>query len=384
MIFPDRALSLVRMTDSDDTFGLDDDSQLGPSYDGVRSTLAKVPADLGAVIALVVITDVVALAPVLRDTPLRFVFGVVFALFLPGYAVVAALYPARKPPRDPSSTWEDIDGFESAAVTDDDGGPLPAPGPSTAIDGVERVVLSVALSVCIVPLVGYVFNFTQVGIQFVPVLVAVSAITVGLALVGIYRRLSLPAAMRFAVPYRDWITTLKRTLHSPDDRVDNALNVSLILVGVLLVSTLVVAMVATPQQQERYTEVYLAAENETTGELVATDLPTNYTRGEGRSLILGIENHERQQIRYTVVVQMQNVSIGTDPPRIVEERRLLELEARLAHNETALLRHDLAPPTTGDSLRIQYLVYKGPPPAEPTADNAYRELHLWINVTAAG
>jgi len=35
---------------------------------------------------------------------------------------------------------------------------------------------------------------------------------------------------------------------------------------------------------------------------------------------------------------------------------------------------------TGENLRVQYLLYRGDPPAEPTQENAYRSLHLWVDV----
>jgi uncharacterized membrane protein len=34
-------------------------------------------------------------------------------------------------------------------------------------------------------------------------------------------------------------------------------------------------------------------------------------------------------------------------------------------------------------LRLAYLLYKGEAPPEPTVENAYREVHLWVNVTEA-
>jgi hypothetical protein len=39
---------------------------------------------------------------------------------------------------------------------------------------------------------------------------------------------------------------------------------------------------------------------------------------------------------------------------------------------------------TGERLRLTYLLYRGAPPQTPTTDNAYRELHLWVNVTQEG
>ncbi|WP_415087806.1 DUF1616 domain-containing protein [Natronomonas sp.] len=35
---------------------------------------------------------------------------------------------------------------------------------------------------------------------------------------------------------------------------------------------------------------------------------------------------------------------------------------------------------TGTDLRLSFLLYDGDVPAQPTRENAYRNLHLWISV----
>jgi uncharacterized membrane protein len=42
----------------------------------------------------------------------------------------------------------------------------------------------------------------------------------------------------------------------------------------------------------------------------------------------------------------------------------------------------VTPTLTGQRLRLAYLLYRGSPPPDPTVENAYREVHLWINVSA--
>ena len=64
------------------------------------------PADLAAVLALVLLTNAAVLAPLIRETPLRIPLGLAFVLFVPGYAFIAALFPeaGESPTGD---GWED-------------------------------------------------------------------------------------------------------------------------------------------------------------------------------------------------------------------------------------------------------------------------------------
>ncbi len=87
--------------------------------------------------------------------PLRYVLGTVFVLFLPGYSLVEALYPRG-----------------------DELSPL------------ERLALSIGLSLALVPLVGLLLNYTPFGIRLYPVLASLSALTLCLAFIGARRKLA--------------------------------------------------------------------------------------------------------------------------------------------------------------------------------------------------
>lgn len=56
--------------------------------------LRAVPVDLVGITALTICTVGLSLFPGLRGTALHLVAGVLFVLFAPGYAFVAALFPA--------------------------------------------------------------------------------------------------------------------------------------------------------------------------------------------------------------------------------------------------------------------------------------------------
>lgn len=339
----------------------------------------RLPADLAAVVALVVITAAVVFLPIVSETPLRVVFGLPFVLFVPGYAFIAALFPEA----GTFETSEADEGADEASVDDREG-----------IDGIERVALSFGLSIAIVPLIGLVLNFTPWGIRLVPIMVAVSLFTLASTAVAARRRWELDPEDRFVVPWREWVGEARAELFEPESRSDAALNVLLVLSILLAVGSVGYA-VAVPQQGEAFTEFYLLTENDD-GEYVADDYPTEFTQGESESLVVGIGNHEHQPESYSVVVALQEVRIENDSADQVnnttangnvsvvveQEDELRRFQTQVAHNETWHLQHNVTPTMTGERLRLTYLLYKGEVPADPTTENAYRELHLWVNVTA--
>ena len=319
--------------------------------------IRRFPADLAAVVGLTLVTVLVVVLPVVRETPIRIVLGLPFVLFLPGYAFIAALFPERGTTAD-----ADEDDVER------DGG----------IDGIERVALSFGLSIAIVPLLGLVLNFTPWGIQLTPIILSVSALTIGCAIVAALRRWELPAEERFSVPYREWVAAGRTEIFHPDDRTDAVLNVVLALTIVLALGSVGFA-VASPQDGEQFTEFYLLTENDE-GELVASGYPEEFVQGEAQSLIVGIENQEHETVDYTVVVQLERVEGEGNETAIAEREELDRFRTTLAHNETQQMEREIAPTMAGEELRLTFLLYEGEVPAEPTRDNAYRDLHLWISV----
>ena len=83
----------------------------------------------------------------------RYVVGSLFVLYLPGFALIEALYPKR----------EDLE-------------PL------------ERLALSIGLSLALVPLVGLVLNYTPWGIRLDPIFVALAFLTIALGTVAVARK----------------------------------------------------------------------------------------------------------------------------------------------------------------------------------------------------
>lgn len=324
--------------------------------------IRQLPFDLVAVCLVVFLTVAVVLVPVVRETPIRIIVGIPFLLFSPGYALVAALFPEAGSNRD-----GDASGRENVAMA------------GRHIDGIERVALSFGLSIAVVPLTGIVLNFTPLGIRLLPTLATVSGITLVATAVAAKRRQEVPPDERFRVPYRQWMRSAREMVFDPETQADAALSL-LLVAGILLALSSVGYAMLVPQQGESFTELYLLTETED-GRLVADDYPTEFTQGEGKPLVVGITNRENQPTTYTLIVSLQRVRVENNSTAVLESTQLNRFSPSLDHNETWQQNHTITPTQTGQRLRLVYLLYRDTPPQSPTVDNAYRETHLWVNVT---
>ncbi len=339
----------------------------------VPATLRRLPTDLGLVTVYLGCATAVVVVPGLNQTVLRPMLALPLVLFVPGYLFVAALFPEAGPPLDDGETPDATDDGAAAARTDD------------GIDGIERVALSFGTSIAIVPLIGLVLNFTPFGIRLVPILISLllfCGTTLGLAA---RRRAAVAPEQRFSVDVVGALVDVRTELTQPDSRADAALNV-LLVVSVLLAVSSVGYAVAVPKQGEAFTELYLLTEGED-GELVADGYPTELVQGEPASLVVGVGNHEHERVDYTVVVALQRVTpvneSGNTTVRVDGQRQLQRFSPTLADNETWERGHTVTPPIAGERLRLIYLLYRGDAPAAPSTATAYREVHLWVNVTAS-
>ena len=115
----------------------------------LRIIFDRLPIDLTLVILLTLSCIPFVLIPPLNETPVRIILGLLLlVLFLPGYSLIAALFPRK-----------------------DD------------LDGIERIAL----------------RFQGSGIAVVPVLAVLSMFTVSLAVIAGVRRQGLPEGELFVV-----------------------------------------------------------------------------------------------------------------------------------------------------------------------------------------
>ncbi|MEM0361259.1 MAG: DUF1616 domain-containing protein [Sulfolobales archaeon] len=167
----DKELSLEEYVSS--KFGRTGFKELRMLYDEVRSgrlTLVdpNPPKDfLGYVVRLdyslwfwvVILTSLATLASVILSeyvlllNYLRYVLGTVYVLFMPGYVTIEALYPRDK-----------------------------------ELSNLERLALSVGLSLAIVPLLGLVLNYTPWGIRLAPTIASLTTYIIVISTTALYRK----------------------------------------------------------------------------------------------------------------------------------------------------------------------------------------------------
>ncbi|WP_436346891.1 DUF1616 domain-containing protein [Natronorubrum sp. FCH18a] len=274
------------------------------------------------------------------------------ALFLPGYALVSVLFPAGN--RSAQKTT-------STAIETRPRG----------IDVVERLGLSFATSLAIVPMVVIALPFTEWGLTTVSIAAALVVITVGLAQLGVVRRLRTPKPERFIVSPLASVSRLRRD----ESAVATVSSVLLVLAVGLAAGALLLGFLA-PVSTGGYSELALYSEDEN-GELVAGDIDGEVAPGESVPVTVSIDNQEGEETDYTVVVQEQAIEDG----EVVERTELEELETTLDDGTTGTGDLEITPTADeGETVRISVLMYEGDPPEEPTNDNADEDTFFWVTV----
>lgn len=324
----------------------------------------RVPADLAAAVGYALLVAAVFYLPV-TDTVVRTLVGAPLLFFLPGYVTVAAAFPGRQPASTEAS------------------GALARATSTVATRGftwVERAALSFGASVALLPLLALAESLA-LGSFSAPATVATLAgfVTVGAVVAGV-RRLRLPADERYRGPVAAWAADLHAAIFDADSTVDALVTAALAVAVLLAVSTMAYAMAA-PQEGEGFSTLGVYTENES-GDLVADGYPTELAVGEPADLVAAVENHERRDVDYTLVVELQRVRTDGDSATVVEDA-VLDRETRtVAAGETWTWRHQVAPTFAGEQLRVTYYLYRGDAPDDPSAETAYRRAFVWVNVTA--
>ncbi len=140
------------------------------------------------------------------------------------------------------------------------------------------------------------------------------------------------------------------------NRLDKSLTMGLVI-GVVVSGALLSSFVAAPKVGERFTQFYVLGSG---GKIER--YPTNLTLGENGTVILGVINQEFEEVNYSVVVKLDNETIGTVD------------NVGLMHEEKWEQNFTFTPEEAGDKIKLEFLLFR------EGADDPYRSLQLWISV----
>jgi uncharacterized membrane protein len=265
-------------------------------------------------LAAIVLLVAILLTP---NSPVRVVLGLPFVLFFPGYVLIAALYPR-----------------------------------SNDLDGIERVALSLGLSLAVVPLIGLVLNYTTWGIRLTPILVSLALFIAVCSAAAVRQRMRHSAAERFGGDIRPLLQAARSL-----PWVNLALAAGVI--GVLLFAGFRYGVLGGSRGGETFTEFYVLGPG---GK--AEGYPRRLLVGEPSQVIVGIINHEGQTARYRVEVQAGVDRLASEGP------------FALADGEKREDRVGIVVRRPAKQVKVEFVLFmdgaKGP----------YRTLHIWVDVLA--
>jgi uncharacterized membrane protein len=279
-------------------------------------------------LALIIVATLATLAfnflPYLNQTFIRPIFGVIVVFFVPGYALIAALFPNKK-----------------------------------GVNNSQRIALSLGLSVAVVPAMLLILSF-WFGINLGTLLVPLALFIVICTVIAEVRRRALPQAERFSVKLPQ-IQIIEKAFSGSERRVDKLLSVILIL-SIVALSLTIGYTIAFPNPGEPFTEFYILGANGTIG-----NYPTQYQLSEQKPVTVGVVNHEQQDTSYELVVRLNDTNKSTV---------LYSENVSIADNQTWQKVVNLKPDRTGSNMTMEFLLYRDNQLGVP-----YRETDLPVSVS---
>ncbi len=271
--------------------------------------------DLIAVVILVGLCILFVLVEPFNETPLRIPFSLILLLFLPGYALISAMFPKMG-----------------------------------EISGIERFTLAIGLSIAIAVFDSFAISVTPYLFRPMPLILTLSAITLFLLLLTAIIRAFVPAGERYFVDYQGFIESLRADDEKMSD-IERMLFIALI--GSIIIASSMLIYAKLTFEDEEFSALYILGPD---GK--AEGYQKNFYIGEPGTIAVGVENYEHAATDYTL-----QVKLGTG---VLETRKIT-----LAHREKWLEDITFVPDRTGDRMKLEFVLYKDERP--------YRSVHLWVN-----
>ncbi|KYK27043.1 MAG: hypothetical protein AYK23_00360 [Candidatus Proteinoplasmatales archaeon SG8-5] len=217
--------------------------------------IQRYPIDLVLVIIFTLVGVLTALF-LQEGNLLRVAFGLPLLLVIPGYTLTSSLWPEK--------------------------------GLST----LERLALSIGLSIVIVAINGLVTSYLT-GLTLTNILVGLVLIIFIFSGIACYRRSTLPMDDRYNLMISE---IASRSADSTDKLFSMSIMIMLIMTGCFMAY-----MLAMPSIEPAYTEFYILDSDGTYG-----GYPVNISANQTAAIIIGITCHEEEQKVYTITTAVGN------------------------------------------------------------------------------
>lgn len=226
------------------------------------------PYDLIAICAVAALSALLSAFSVTSEALLIPAFFCVF--FAPGYALVSALFPAAK--ANPPAPAKDA-------------GPL-----DSEIGLLERIAASVVLSMLMFAIGGISLSWTPSGLTKPAVLAEVTGLTIGLSILAIYRRASVPPGSELDISFDIGMAGKKLNLA---ERIVAVVAVA----GLVLAGAYAVGLVPGGIGEEPHTEFGLSGPD---GNLAS--LPQQLVTMQNATVRISLSNRMLQAVSYNLTV----------------------------------------------------------------------------------
>lgn len=255
------------------------------------------------------------------DNVFRIILGLPFVLLFPGYALISVLFPEKE-----------------------------------RLGGVERLALSLGLSLAIIPIMGLIMNYTF-GVNINSALYSLAGFVLLFSIIGIIRQRGLTDAEKHSF-------TISFEWFGRQSILERILSVILVLVACGTIGVLVYTM-AVPKTGSEYSELYILNSQGNTD-----NFPSDIQIGDTESVIVVIINHENRTADYRIEIQIDN-----DPNDDIEPITLDTIDNITLENEEKYeAPASFTPQITGDGQKVYFILFKD------GGTEPYLEVNLTINV----
>ncbi len=275
--------------------------------------------ELTLLILLTLVTSVIVLSQVQALAPARAFLGILCVVFFPGYALLALLFPTKGP-----------------------------------IEWLERVALSVGVSIAIIPPLAYLLDILPWGFTLLPMLISITAVIVVASIGALILRHNVPDEERFF----SQLTLLSGgTGFLP---ISPKLGLALGALCALALSFGLYLNLAS-RNTDYFTGFYVLGDSG-----LAQGYPKELEVGLPFSFVVGLDNNERADMKYSVVAKVGDQELGGARDVLIERGSSVQVPI------------EVTPSTPQEDAKIEFLLFK----AEDAAP--YRSVHLWTNIKNKG